>query len=101
MAIAVPFTKKGGTAIGASAYVQNGHTGSVAIGYDSATTAADQVAFGTGTVTTVDGAEVVTWTNRRSLAGISDIDMAGNISLGGEWKEMQLLAFTKAMAKAS
>ena len=79
--------EKSGTAIGASAYVQNGHTGSVAIGYDSATTAADQVAFGTGTVTTVDGAEVVTWTNRRSLAGISDIDMAGNISLGGEWKE--------------
>ena len=79
--------EKSGTAIGASAYVQKGHTGSVAIGYDSATTAADQVAFGTGTVTTVDGAEVVTWTNRRSLAGISDIDMAGNISLGGEWKE--------------
>ena len=80
-------SEKSGTAIGASAYVQKGHTGSVAIGYDSATTAADQVAFGTGTVTTVDGAEVVTWTNRRSLAGISDIDMAGNISLGGEWKE--------------
>ena len=79
--------EKSGTAIGASAYVQKGHTGSVAIGYDSATTAADQVAFGTGTVTTVDGAEVVTWTNRRSLACISDIDMAGNISLGGEWKE--------------
>ena len=76
--------EKSGTAIGASAYVQNGHTGSVAIGYDSATTAANQVAFGTGTVTTDDGPEVVTWTNRRSLAGISDIDMAGNISLGGE-----------------
>ena len=75
--------EKSGTAIGASAYVQNGHTGSVAIGYDSATTAANQVAFGTGTVTTDDGKEVVTWTNRRSLAGISDIDMAGNISLGG------------------
>ena len=75
--------EKSGTAIGASAYVQNGHTGSVAIGYDSATTAANQVAFGTGTVTTDDGPEVVTWTNRRSLAGISDIDMAGNISLGG------------------
>ena len=75
--------EKSGTAIGASAYVQNGHTGSVAIGSDSATTAANQVAFGTGTVTTDDGPEVVTWTNRRSLAGISDIDMAGNISLGG------------------
>lgn len=77
--------EKSGTAIGASAYVQNGHTGSVAIGYDSATTAANQVAFGTGTVTTDDGPEVVTWTNRRSLAGISDIDMAGTINLGGTW----------------
>ena len=77
--------EKSGTAIGASAYVQNGHTGSVAIGYDSATTAANQVAFGTGTVTTDDGPEVVTWTNRRSLAGISDIDMEGTINLGGMW----------------
>ena len=77
--------EKSGTAIGASAYVQNGHTGSVAIGSDSATTAANQVAFGTGTVTTDDGPEVVTWTNRRSLAGISDIDMAGTINLGGTW----------------
>ena len=77
--------EKSGTAIGASAYVQNGHTGSVAIGYDSATTAANQVAFGTGTVTTDDGPEVVTWTNRRSLAGISDIDMEGTINLGGTW----------------
>ena len=75
--------EKSGTAIGASAYVQKGHTGSVAIGYDSATTAANQVAFGTGTVTTDDGPEVITWTNRRSLAGISDIDMEGNINLGG------------------
>ena len=72
--------EKSGTAIGASAYVQNGHTNSVAIGYDSATTAANQVAFGTGTVTTDDGPEVVTWTNRRSLAGISDIDMEGALT---------------------
>ena len=69
--------EKRGTAIGASAYVQKGHTGSVAVGAESATTAANQVSFGTGTVTTDDGKEVVTWTNRRSLAGISDIDMAG------------------------
>ena len=73
--------------LGYSAKVGEGHTNSVAVGANSATTAADQVAFGTGEVKTVDGAEVVTWTNRRSLAGISDIDMAGNISLGGEWKE--------------
>ena len=72
--------EKSGTAIGASAYVQNGHTGSVAIGYDSATTAAYQVAFGTGEVKTVDGAEVVTWSNRRSLAGISDIEMHGALT---------------------
>ena len=71
--------------LGYSAKVGEGHTNSVAVGANSATTAADQVAFGTGEVKTVDGAEVVTWTNRRSLAGISDIDMAGNISLGGEW----------------
>ena len=77
--------EKRGTAIGASAYVQRGHTGSVAIGYDSATTAANQVAFGTGKVTTDDGPEVITWTNRRSLAGISDIDMEGTINLGGTW----------------
>ena len=77
--------EKSGTAIGASAYVQHGHTGSVAIGYDSATTAANQVAFGTGTVTTVDGKEVVSWSDRRSLAGISDIDMEGTINLGGTW----------------
>ena len=76
---------EGGTALGYGTLVA--HANSVAIGSDSATTAENQVAFGTGTVTTVDGAEVITWTNRRSLAGISDIDMAGNISLGGEWKE--------------
>ena len=71
--------------LGYNAEVGEGHTGSVAVGANSATTAENQVAFGTGEVKTVDGAEVVTWTNRRSLAGISDIDMAGNISLGGEW----------------
>ena len=72
--------EKRGTAIGASAYVQKGHTGSVAVGAESATTAANQVSFGTGTVTTDDGKEVVTWTNRRSLAGISDIDMEGALT---------------------
>ena len=76
-----------GISLGEDAEVGEGHTNSVAIGYRSSTTAANQVAFGTGTVTTVDGKEVVTWTTRRSLAGISDIDMHGNISLGGEWKE--------------
>ena len=77
--------KMAGTALGANALVS--HYNSVAIGSDSATTAENQVAFGKGTVTTVDGKEVVSWSDRRSLAGISDIDMHGNISLGGEWKE--------------
>ena len=72
-----------GTALGANALVS--HYNSVAIGSDSATTAENQVAFGKGTVTTVDGKEVVSWSDRRSLAGISDIEMHGNISLGGEW----------------
>ena len=75
--------KMAGTALGANALVS--HYNSVAIGSDSATTAENQVAFGKGTVTTVDGKEVVSWSDRRSLAGISDIDMHGNISLGGEW----------------
>ena len=77
--------KMAGIALGANALVS--HYNSVAIGSDSATTAENQVAFGKGTVTTVDGKEVVSWSDRRSLAGISDIDMHGNISLGGEWKE--------------
>ena len=77
--------KMAGTALGANALVS--HYNSVAIGSDSATTAENQVAFGKGTVTTVDGKEVVSWSDRRSLAGISDIDMHGNINLGGEWKE--------------
>ena len=66
-----------GTGIGRAAVVAAEHTGSVAVGSYSATTAANQVSFGTGTVTTVDGKEVVTWTNRRSLAGISSIEMDG------------------------
>ena len=74
-----------GIAFGFAATVE--HKNSVAVGAYSSTTAENQVAFGTGEVKTIDGAEIVTWSNRRSLAGISDIDMAGNISLGGEWKE--------------
>ena len=76
---------EGGIAFGFTATVE--HKNSVAVGAYSSTTAENQVAFGTGEVTTVDGKEVVSWSDRRSLAGISDIDMAGNISLGGEWKE--------------
>ena len=81
-----------GIAIGMEAHTNNDLTialgynaestfeSSIAVGANSATTAAYQVAFGTGEVKTVDGAEVVTWTDRRSLAGISDIDMAGALT---------------------
>ena len=81
-----------GIAIGREAHTNNDLTialgynaestfeSSIAVGANSATTAAYQVAFGTGEVKTVDGAEVVTWTNRRSLAGISDIEMAGALT---------------------
>ena len=70
-----------GISLGEDAEVGEGHTNSVAIGYRSSTTAANQVSFGQWSSTKNE------WTNRRSLAGISDIDMHGNISLGGEWKE--------------
>ena len=53
---------------------------SIAIGASSNTTAENQVSFGTGSVNTVNGNEVVTWTDRRSLAGISDIEMAGALT---------------------
>ena len=74
---------EGGIAFGFTATVE--HKNSVAVGAYSSTTAENQVAFGTGEVTTVDGKEVVSWSDRRSLAGISDIDMAGTINLGGTW----------------
>ena len=53
---------------------------SIAIGASSNTTAENQVSFGTGSVNTVNGNEVITWDKRRSLAGISDIDMAGALT---------------------
>ena len=53
---------------------------SIAIGASSNTTAENQVSFGTAWVNTVNGNEVVTWTDRRSLAGISDIEMAGALT---------------------
>ena len=80
--------KEGSIAIGTSSYAENigsialgshaeaPHDNSVAIGSKSFTTADNQVAFGTGTV---NADKTVTWTNRRSLAGISDIEMHGGI----------------------
>ena len=53
---------------------------SIAIGASSNTTAENQVSFGTGSVNTVNGNEVITWNKRRSLVGISDIEMAGALT---------------------
>ena len=53
---------------------------SIAIGASGNTTAENQVSFGTGSVNTVNGNEVITWDKRRSLAGISDIDMEGALT---------------------
>ena len=78
----------GGIAIGQEAHTNNER--SIAIGYDaestlknsiaigasSNTTAENQVSFGTAWVST----EVIEWTARRSLAGISDIDMEGALT---------------------
>ena len=50
---------------------------SIAIGASSNTTAENQVSFGTGFINTINGEEVIEWTARRSLSGISDIEMAG------------------------
>ena len=50
------------------------HKNSVAIGYEATTGKANQVSFGT---TNDNG---ITWTARRSLGGVSDIEMAGELS---------------------
>ena len=79
------------TAIGASAsataenssalgmYARAGFKDSVAIGFSSKATADNMVSFG---VTENGGS---TWTTRRSLEGIANIDMEGTINLGGTW----------------
>ena len=63
-----------GISLGEYAKVGEEHTGSVAIGSRSTTTAANQVSFGQWSSTKNE------WTNRRSLAGISDIDMEGALT---------------------
>ena len=82
----------GGIAIGQEAHTNNERSiaigydaestlkNSIAIGAESNTTAENQVSFGTGVINTINGNEVVTWTDRRSLAGISDIEMAGALT---------------------
>ena len=76
----------GGTALGADALVA--HENSVALGSHSVTNAANQVSFGHKTGDNdVDSGDVYETDLFRSLTNISDIDMHGNISLGGEWKE--------------
>ncbi|WP_455654397.1 beta strand repeat-containing protein, partial [Phascolarctobacterium sp.] len=59
-------------------HAQATHEDSVAIGFWSTTTDTKQVSFGIGNVNADDGA--VTWTKRRSLAGISAIDMEGALT---------------------
>ena len=80
---------KNSTALGANSTVAAEHTNSVAIGSESATSAADQVSFGhkAGDKETTSGGATYDTDLFRSLTNISDIDMHGNISLGGEWKE--------------
>ena len=82
----------GGIAIGQEAHTNNERSiaigydaestlkNSIAIGAESNTTAENQVSFGTAWVSIVDGEEVIEWTARRSLAGISDIEMAGALT---------------------
>ena len=82
----------GGIAIGQEAHTNNERSiaigydaestlkNSIAIGAESNTTAENQVSFGTAWVNIVDGEEVIEWTARRSLAGISDIEMAGALT---------------------
>ena len=76
----------GGTSLGMAAEVGEEHTNSVAIGSYSVTNAANQVSFGhkTGDNDVESGGTYKT-DLFRSLTNISDIDMHGNISLGGEW----------------
>ena len=74
----------GGTSLGMAAEVGEEHTNSVAIGSYSVTNAANQVSFGhkTGDNDVESGLTYKT-DLFRSLTNISDIDMAGNINLGG------------------
>ncbi len=74
----------GGTSLGMVAEVGEEHTNSVAIGSYSVTNAANQVSFGhkTGDNDVESGFTYKT-DLFRSLTNISDIEMHGNISLGG------------------
>lgn len=76
----------GGTSLGMAAEVGEEHTNSVAIGSYSVTNAANQVSFGhkTGDNDVESGGTYKT-DLFRSLTNISDIEMHGNINLGGEW----------------
>ena len=78
---------KNSTALGANSTVAAEHTNSVAIGSESATSAADQVSFGhkAGDKQSTSGSATYDTDLFRSLTNISDIEMHGNISLGGEW----------------
>ena len=75
-----------GTALGYAA--QGNDNNAVAIGAYSGTTEENQVSFGhkAGDRNYADGSDYSD-DLFRSLINVADIDMAGNINLGGEWKE--------------
>ena len=75
-----------GTALGYAA--QGNDNNAVAIGAYSGTTEENQVSFGhkAGDTNYADHSKF-TDDLFRSLINVADIDMAGNINLGGEWKE--------------
>ena len=75
-----------GTALGYAA--QGNDNNAVAIGAYSGTTEENQVSFGhkAGDRNYADGSDYSD-DLFRSLVNVADIDMHGNISLGGEWKE--------------
>ena len=74
-------------AIGGSSYAV--HEFSVALGDDSSTSAENQVSFGhkAGDKYGDGGTDTYVRDLFRSLVNVADIEMHGNISLGGEWKE--------------
>ena len=74
-------------AIGAYSYAE--HEYSVALGDDSSTSAENQVSFGhkAGDKFGDGGRDTYRDDLFRSLVNVADIEMHGNISLGGEWKE--------------
>ena len=76
-----------GIAIGDNA--NSGYTNGIAIGSNSTSDANNQVSFGHKVGDSGWGGDGIVYEDDlfRSLVNVADIDMHGNISLGGEWKE--------------